>query len=185
MLNFFSHHKCATRWLVDYLTRVAALNEWSFFHTDYHDQAPDRSADIAFFGNETYSRIVEQNCCGFHIIRNPLNIVISAYNSHRETHPTDNWPQLCRQRAVLSRSLETRVCCLRSRSWNARISRIGRLGRFFLYDCGTITTIDSQLRIEDATAQPRASFSPILPEIQQGTSVFLPADTTFSNFSGG
>lgn len=188
MLNFFSHHKSATRWLAGYLTKVADLNGWSLFHTDYHDQKRDPSADIAFFGNATYSRIVEQNLSGAHIIRNPLNIVVSSYYSHLETHPTDNWPQLSRQREVL-KSVTREEGMLLTLTFVERMDIADRaIGpllalRQWDYNDNKFTT----LRMEDITARPNDSLSPILSEIRPGAPVLLPTDSdmAFSNFSGG
>jgi len=38
---------------------------------------------------------------GFHIIRDPRDIVVSAYFSHLHSHATDNWPELSAYRAKL------------------------------------------------------------------------------------
>ena len=40
---------------------------------------------------------------GFHIIRDPRDIVVSAYFSHLHSHPTDNWPELIAYRAQLQK----------------------------------------------------------------------------------
>ncbi len=188
MLSFFSHHKCATRWFADYLTRVSDLNGYSLFHTDYHDQAPDRCVEIAFHGNATYSRIVEQNLSGIHLVRNPLNIVVSAYYSHLETHPVDNWPQLRRQREAL-KSVSREEGMLLTLAFLERMDIADRaIGpilslRQWDYEDNRFTT----LRMEDVTARPSASLSQALSQIRPDSPLVLPADSNmaFSNFSGG
>jgi hypothetical protein len=40
---------------------------------------------------------------GFHIIRDPRDIVVSAYFSHLHSHPTDTWPELIAHRAQLQK----------------------------------------------------------------------------------
>ncbi|MGA8688873.1 MAG: hypothetical protein WB662_02920 [Methyloceanibacter sp.] len=40
---------------------------------------------------------------GFHIIRDPRDIVVSAYFSHLHSHATDNWPELSAYRAELQK----------------------------------------------------------------------------------
>ena len=40
---------------------------------------------------------------GFHIIRDPRDIVVSAYFSHLHSHRTDNWPELIAHRAQLQK----------------------------------------------------------------------------------
>ena len=37
----------------------------------------------------------------FHIIRDPRDIIVSAYFSHRGSHPTDGWPELIPHRQAL------------------------------------------------------------------------------------
>ena len=38
---------------------------------------------------------------GFHVIRDPRDIIVSAYFSHRNSHPTDGLPHLAAHRAAL------------------------------------------------------------------------------------
>src|SRR5207248_3328040 len=39
---------------------------------------------------------------GFHVIRDPRDIVVSAYYSHLHSHPTNGWPELARHRELLT-----------------------------------------------------------------------------------
>jgi hypothetical protein len=38
---------------------------------------------------------------GFHVVRDPRDVVVSAYFSHKNSHPTDNWPELEEHREAL------------------------------------------------------------------------------------
>jgi len=40
---------------------------------------------------------------GFHVVRDPRDVLVSAYFSHKHSHPTDNWPELVEHRKVLKR----------------------------------------------------------------------------------
>jgi hypothetical protein len=98
-LNFLGHHKCASIWLRDYLTAVAARNGLTFAPTHVSDALPD--ADIRFLANASYRFVDQQGLRGCHVIRNPMAMVSPAYFSHRTTHPTAEWPQLDTQREAL------------------------------------------------------------------------------------
>lgn len=39
---------------------------------------------------------------GFHVIRDPRDLIISAYFSHKQTHHTENWPELEAHRKSLN-----------------------------------------------------------------------------------
>ena len=187
-MNIFSHHKCATRWLVAYLARTAQLNGLSFFHTDFHDQARDPSADIAFFGNATYERIVAQNLSGVHVIRNPLSIIVSSYYSHLNSHPMDGWPQLRRQRELLQ-TVTREHGILLSLTFVERADiadrAIGPLLSLRQWDYNDKRF--STVRAEDLVAQPEATLRPILSGLPQSSLLALPTDSemSFSHFSCG
>lgn len=98
-LNFLGHHKCASIWLRDYLLAVSRLNGLSIGLTHLSQHLPD--GEIRFLANASYRYVADGGLRGCHIIRNPLAMLNSAYFSHRDTHPTDGWPQLARQREML------------------------------------------------------------------------------------
>jgi hypothetical protein len=100
-LHFFSHHKCATRWMREYLSEVCSLNEIELFHDDMNSAAL-RTSGATFLANASYRDISTMSPRGCHIIRNPMSIVCSAYFSHAQTHPTASWQQLLHQRYLLS-----------------------------------------------------------------------------------
>ena len=59
------------------------------------------SADIMLLGNVSYEFVRYQLNEGLHIIRNPFDLLVSAYYSHKTTHSTDGWPKLELQRRLL------------------------------------------------------------------------------------
>jgi Sulfotransferase domain len=106
MWNVLTHHKCASTWIWTYLSEFCALNSMKFFSTPYSDRVAETSNDINLFLNASYSFISSKIPGGIHIIRNPLDIVVSAYHSHKSTHPLKGWPELVAQRRILCSSDE-------------------------------------------------------------------------------
>jgi len=71
------------------------------FITQYSNVSPQLENNVNFLQNASYDFIGDKIDCGIHVIRNPLDIIVSAYHSHKKTHPLDGWPELAAQRAVL------------------------------------------------------------------------------------
>ena len=110
---FFGHHKCATSWIDQILMEIS-------FHMGLHLEIVHRpvkwaqhgslpalvqsvDADIVAYTNATMDHIADLPFAyGFHVIRDPRDILVSAYFSHLKTHPTDNWPELESHRTRLA-----------------------------------------------------------------------------------
>jgi len=102
-LVIFSHHKCATTWLRKFVSIYAVRYGVRTLITG-HTLNPSGAdeADLLVFENSTYKFVPRhRHRKALHIIRNPLDIIVSAYYSHRNVHPTDNWPELAEQRKRL------------------------------------------------------------------------------------
>ncbi len=109
---FFRHHKCATGWIDGILREVCFYMGWRF-------RIVHRPADFAAHGS--LGRLVEAErpevlaftnadaahlddlppFRGFHVIRDPRDVVVSGYLSHRYSHPTQDWPELAEHRRRL------------------------------------------------------------------------------------
>jgi hypothetical protein len=184
LIYIHSHHKCASRWAIEYMREVSRLNALSFWHSDYTADVAPRRGNIAFFGNSSYERAARKKLGGIHIVRNPLDILVSAYFSHRNTHPEDGWPELTRQRALLKRvgleeGLYLTVIFLERSDINT-----GAVGPLFAlrnwdYDDPRFTTV----RTEDFVARPAATVQALAPFAD----LKLPSDDrfTFEAVSGG
>lgn len=110
---YFGHHKCATSWIDQILMEMS-------FHMGLHLEIVHRpikwqqhgslpalvesvGADIVAYTNATMEDIADLPFDrGFHVIRDPRDILVSAYFSHLKTHPTQNWPELQAHRERLS-----------------------------------------------------------------------------------
>ncbi len=110
LFAFFGHHKCATMTLNTIavgvcrrlgLTHKAVFNSDQFDH-DLAQYCAQRNVDFLLYGNSNYryaSTLPDH--LGFHIIRDPRDIVVSAYFSHMHSHPTASWPELEEHRKKL------------------------------------------------------------------------------------
>jgi hypothetical protein len=94
-----THHKCATVFVGTYLKKFCELNAFDIFHSHHGDAKPQDDIPISFFTNAAFNHSITSEC--LHIIRNPLDIIVSAYYSHRLTHPLYDWSLLESQRKIL------------------------------------------------------------------------------------
>lgn len=103
-LSVMTHHKCASSFINLYLNEVCNLNGLRIFSSHLGVAKPEPGYEISLLTNAVYSQIEDSRKVRvIHIIRNPLDIVLSAYYSHRLTHSVDGWPQLARQRRTLEK----------------------------------------------------------------------------------
>lgn len=103
-ITILTHHKCASHFVSVYLKKVSELNNFELFSSYVGSDQPHPEKNITLLWNAVYP-IIKDVIDGptIHIIRNPLDIVVSAYYSHLLTHPLDNWPQLIYQRSLLTK----------------------------------------------------------------------------------
>jgi len=80
----FTHHKCASSWLAFFLKRVCEMNGLSLTRTHLSRAMPE-PADIVLLTNVSYEFVRYQLNEGIHIIRNPFDLLVSAYYSHKTT----------------------------------------------------------------------------------------------------
>jgi hypothetical protein len=108
---FYGHHKCATMWLNTLCLAVchrlglrfdAVYNERDF-SCDLPAYAAARGTHFVSYGNADieYCRSLPPHRA-FHIVRDPRDIVVSAYFSHLKSHATGQWPELIAHRERLS-----------------------------------------------------------------------------------
>ncbi len=106
-LIFLSHHKCASSLLTTFLLRLSQANGLTLHATSDGNAIPPSNNGITHLANANYATVAPHlTGVVVHVIRNPLNVVQSAYHSHLRTHPLDGWPELARQREVLQRCSE-------------------------------------------------------------------------------
>jgi hypothetical protein len=64
-------------------------------HSTLDDYARDRDVDFLAYTNAKIQHVRDLSFTrGFHVVRDPRDVLVSAYFSHLHSHPTDNWPEL-------------------------------------------------------------------------------------------
>ena len=106
----FGHHKCATMWLEDIARlacqrlnlRLGVVYNEDQFERDLPARVARERTDFLVYGNADieYTRALP-DFRGVHIIRDPRDIVVSAYYSHLHSHSTSGWKELVAHRERL------------------------------------------------------------------------------------
>lgn len=103
LLAFYGHHKCASTWIHSVLDAVATDAGWrsaylatpAEFQGDLAAYVARERLDCVSYVNadiEQARRLPPHR--GFHVVRDPRDAVVSAYFSHKGSHPTHAWPEL-------------------------------------------------------------------------------------------
>lgn len=101
-LLIMTHHKCASTFVFHYMGKVCDLNGLLLFASHLGTAQPRPDYQVSLLTNAVYYRIKDAiRQPAIHIIRNPLDLVVSAYYSHLSTHSAEHWPQLRHQRNIL------------------------------------------------------------------------------------
>lgn len=123
---YFGHHKCGTRWISAILFDACERLAWrpftthyeSFFEGDILAWRQEHPFELWLYTNADYTFVRPIRARGFHVIRDPRDIVVSAYFSHLYSHRDDDWPRLRHWRPYL-RSLSKPEGLLREMEFNA------------------------------------------------------------------
>lgn len=164
LLCQFSHHRCGSTWINNIMRELCRTLGLRFAVVHRTDQLGEDPA--AFIRHHRIDFLVLSNADyhltdrlppfkGFHVIRDPRDIVVSSYFSHRYSHPVENWPELIDHRKELAGMdkregllLEIQSCRKRQfadmQNWNYRDPRI------------------MEWQMEEMTGYPFAAFSAIL-----------------------
>ena len=111
---FYGHHKCATMSLKTLCGSVCRRLGRSFnsvynedqFNRDLVSYCQKKNIEFLAYVNADSQYINDLNPHkGFHIIRDPRDIVVSAYYSHGYSHPTLNWPELEQHRKKIKQDV--------------------------------------------------------------------------------
>ena len=114
LLAYFGHHRSASTLMLNIIKEVC--NYAGLRHAHFHspkmwgykdgftlDKASrERRLDFVSYISADLNYLGDLACFrGVHLIRDPRDIVISAYFAHRYSHPTHYWPELAQFRPVL------------------------------------------------------------------------------------
>jgi hypothetical protein len=105
---YFGHHKTATQWIGSVLGDLAASLGLRSVHVAMRGclSLAERiaAADVAVIADAYQSEVdTLPRMRGFHVIRDPRDMIVSGYFSHRYTHPINGWVALAAHRAELAR----------------------------------------------------------------------------------
>ena len=191
----FTHHKCGSSWLAQILEGYCAATSSALFRTHLSQEAPLPSApcDVLLFTNSDYEFCTRQDQLWMtsvsprmmHVIRNPLDLVVSAYYSHLSTHSLHTWPELAQQRSVLERldkhagMMATWVFLERSDFYNGATGPLFAMRRWD-FDDERMSTV----RLEDLVADHEYARAQ-LQDLLGGDPGKVMSDLTFEKLSGG
>jgi hypothetical protein len=108
----FGHHKCASMWVhgiceqvcLDLGLRLGCVFGAHEFDGDLERYVRQQHIDFLLYGNADFQqvqRLAMDGMRAFHYVRDPRDIVVSAYFSHRNSHSTAAWPELIEYREKL------------------------------------------------------------------------------------
>lgn len=102
-LLFLGHHKAATTWCQTLLRdicrelnlKMGVANTAEEFRNNLRNYFDQRTCDFLCWTNAEYSYLEQlDDFRAFHLIRDPRDMAVSAFFSHRNSHPTAGWAEL-------------------------------------------------------------------------------------------
>jgi len=107
---YFGHHKCASTWIIKLVYDICALTGQRVFEKQsilipsLRETITSRNTDFYVCQTSVYEKICTiKNYRGFHVIRDPRDIITSGYFSHLYSHKTDGWNSLYQHRQQLKK----------------------------------------------------------------------------------
>ena len=108
--GYFGHHKCASTWFTEVFfdvclelgLRYKIVYRKQDFNGDLRRYITENNIDFIAYANADFSQVAKlENLVGIHAVRDPRDIIVSAYFSHLKTHSTHAWPELIAYRMKL------------------------------------------------------------------------------------
>lgn len=92
MYAYFGHHRCATLWTASIVRAISREFGWQVAQEDRYNKLPDAlsQTDFLIHLNATENivqQLAERDFRGFHVIRDPRDILVSSYFSDKYSHP--------------------------------------------------------------------------------------------------
>ncbi len=110
LLTYFGHHKAASTWVVSIIKQICQdlglkhirVENEKAFDFDLEKFIEREKPNFLSYTNADFNYVKNlRKFRGFHVIRDPRDIVVSAYFSHLHSHPTDRWTKLIEHRTKL------------------------------------------------------------------------------------
>lgn len=112
LLAYFGHHKCASTWVHNIVDTVSDEAGWrctylatpQMFDGDLAGWLGKNPCEFVCYANADMRQVepLRGTFRGFHMVRDPRDILASAYFSHKKTHSTEAWPELIEHRRQLN-----------------------------------------------------------------------------------
>jgi hypothetical protein len=165
MFGYFSHHKCGTVWVTSIIEAVSAAaglvterhDTDSRFAGDILSWRKDHPFDFWCYTNADYTFVRGVKLEGFHVVRDPRDVIVSAYFSHLYSHSDQNWPRLRHYRRFL-RTLPEEEGLLREMEFSATM-----MADMLVWDDDPPGI--GLVRFEDLVASPVACFCEIFEDL--------------------
>ena len=114
---FFGHHKCATGWINKILSEMCFHLGRRFLRVNQEKEFEGWRSLAAYLHEEKTELVAYNNAKaeplqglplhrGVHVVRDPRDILVSAYFSHLHSHQTKHWPELIPHRKRLQKLSE-------------------------------------------------------------------------------
>ena len=112
LICYFGHHRCSSTWISEIIQLFSAetgriyrvVHSPSQFDQDLDRFIIEQNVAVLSYTNACYKYVKDlKNFWGFHVVRDPRDMLVSAYFSHLYSHPTDRWPKLAEHRETLKR----------------------------------------------------------------------------------
>lgn len=194
LLVFFGHHKAATTWIALIMNGVAAALRlrvltihstagWAGYAT-LGDMVRAEKSDLLLLTNARQADVETlPELRGFHVIRDPRDMIISGYFSHLFSHSEDGWPELPPHRRSLAE-------LSRDEGLYAEIEFSGRfIDHMSAWDYEQTGILE--IRMEDLVANPSHVWDSILAHLElkrpdEGSSLSDLLDRySFTRLAGG
>jgi len=167
LIAYFGHHKCATQWVMAILSDICATTHLRLFEVsqmDTWDFANLRDLvrcfrpDVLAYSNAQIAQVkLLPPLRGFHVVRDPRDLIVSAYYSHLHSHSLGTWPGLAAHRRQLQAVDMSQGLLLEMES-SRRV-----LGEMAEWDYCQPTVLE--IRMEDLTAAPVKEFTRIVEHL--------------------
>ena len=110
-LAYFGHHKCASTWIHNIVENVCDEAGWSSaylanagaFDGDLKAWLEHHPVQFVNYVNADWAQVapLAGSFRGFHVVRDPRDILTSPYFSHLHSNSTEAWPELIEHRKQL------------------------------------------------------------------------------------
>ena len=153
---YFGHHKCATQWIKAILADICAtthlrmfevsrIESWDF--ADLHALVRCFRPDVLVYSNADIRQVKMLGPLrGFHVVRDPRDLIVSAYYSHLHSHSLETWPRLAEHRSRLQ-AADTSAGLLLEMDFSRRV--LADIADWDYAQPGVL-----ELRMEDMIASP-------------------------------